>query len=347
MPKLAWREWLVYLLREPWQGTTCKAVADVNRSRMSDSLEKQSQPEESYEALKERNKVLEEQLSAQEDMLNRTTNYLEELQQQLETSNEQLAFYSEKLEEKVKARTRALEDKNKALLAENEAKKTYQERLEKANEELNVLMYRASHDLRSPITNAIGLLQLLSPTEDDNRVTEYLSTTLNTMIDTVDSLHNVVYYQNQQELPVFVPIPDKLYEIFKEAKRNTGLTNAELNVASHEIEYIYVSHDLLYMTLYQLMKNSLRHSHNSQSLNISIRLTADSSAWYFEVVDNGPGIDSEIAQSIFNMFSGSQKGAGTGLGLYQCRLLLDKIGGSIELASNSEEGTAFAFSVPK
>ena len=71
----------------------------------------------------------------------------------------------------------------------------------------------------------------------------------------------------------------------------------------------------------------------------------------FEISDTGCGIAPENISKLFNMFSqveGSQMNldaGGTGLGLWICRQLCQKMGGDIKLYSNPNEGTKVIFYV--
>ena len=307
-----------------------------------------NQSAESYEALKKRNQVLEEQLSAQEDMLSRTTAYLEELQQKLKESNEQLEAYNETLEAKVKARTEELEEKNVALAEENRSKATYQSRLEKANYELNTLMYRASHDLRGPLTNALGLIELIGQEVNENNDTiAYLKDTLNEMVSIVDSIHNIIYYQNLAENNQYLEVKPVLTQIFSKAEGETGIAEGELEIIHHGIREIATLPDSFQMIFFQLFKNGLKYANDSGTPYLRVEISEQEQSWQFHVADNGPGMDSQIESSIFDMFTRGQGKTGKGLGLFQAKTLIEKTGGTINLQKNTAEGTTFAVTIPK
>lgn len=55
------------------------------------------------------------------------------------------------------------------------------------------------------------------------------------------------------------------------------------------------------------------------------------------IIDDGSGISPEIADKLFHAFSTSKKGEeGNGIGLYMCRQLVEKVGGSLDLVSNPD-----------
>lgn len=312
-------------------------------------MSNQHSGEESYEALKERARVLEEQLSAQEDMISRTTNYLEELQEQLKASNEQLAAYNEKLEEKVQERTKELDAKNKALTAEINAKKAYQHQLEQANKELNTLMYRASHDLRGPLTNAQGILELMIQTGEFKDSIPYLQETLDNMLRKVDTVHSIVYYQSLEEEPATIYLPETLEHVFEKAKTYNKNINAELSYDDSTLNHIHVQPQAFRLVILQLFINSLEFRDEGENqVEVNTSLKNQKEEWILKVGDNGPGMNEKISSELFEMFSrGEERKASIGLGLYQAKILMNKIGGTISLISSNANGTVFELKVPK
>lgn len=66
-----------------------------------------------------------------------------------------------------------------------------------------------------------------------------------------------------------------------------------------------------------------------------------------KVWDNGPGIPTEIVTEIFKpFFTTKPAGEGTGLGLHICRQVVDRVGGTINVESQPEQGTTFTIRLP-
>ena len=69
------------------------------------------------------------------------------------------------------------------------------------------------------------------------------------------------------------------------------------------------------------------------------------------IIDNGPGIPSDIKDKLFTKFVTGSK-SGTGLGLYICKNIIEKHGGKIWANNNVDnegretKGSTFAFSLP-
>jgi two-component system, NtrC family, sensor kinase len=67
----------------------------------------------------------------------------------------------------------------------------------------------------------------------------------------------------------------------------------------------------------------------------------------FKVIDTGPGMTPEVQQRAFEQFFTTKPaGVGTGLGLANCKHLVEDAGGTISLSSVPGKGTTFTFWVP-
>ena len=69
-----------------------------------------------------------------------------------------------------------------------------------------------------------------------------------------------------------------------------------------------------------------------------------------QVLDDGPGFDPDEAARLFDIFFRSARTAGTqagsGIGLYVARTLIEAMGGTIWARLRTEGGSEFGFSLP-
>lgn len=87
--------------------------------------------------------------------------------EELSILNEKANYTNQRLEELVEKRTRELEEKNSKLL-------TTVKELEARNFELDNIVYKISHDIRSPIATMLGVLQLAEMQDDKAEMITYL-----------------------------------------------------------------------------------------------------------------------------------------------------------------------------
>ena len=69
---------------------------------------------------------------------------------------------------------------------------------------------------------------------------------------------------------------------------------------------------------------------------------------YCEIADNGRGIDPKDHQRIFDLFrrAGSQDRPGQGIGLAHVRALVRRLGGTMSVASELDDGSTFTITLP-
>lgn len=96
-----------------------------------------------------------------------------------------------------------------------------------------------------------------------------------------------------------------------------------------------------------LLENALRYTPPTST--VTVGLVADGQFARAYVDDEGPGLPSDLSQSqIFALFSkGKKDGGKAGLGLYFCRLTVERWGGTIGCESLPEKGSRFWFRLPR
>jgi CheY-like chemotaxis protein len=96
-----------------------------------------------------------------------------------------------------------------------------------------------------------------------------------------------------------------------------------------------------------LLENALRYT--SAGSKVTIGLTDDGEFVRAFVDDEGPGLPADLSPAqIFALFSKGKEGGGkAGLGLYFCRLTVERWGGTIGCESLPQRGSRFWFRLPK
>ncbi len=101
----------------------------------------------------------------------------------------------------------------------------------------------------------------------------------------------------------------------------------------------------LRVVLDNLISNAVANSPNDQP--VLVRLTARGDTVSVEVVDRGPGVPQELAETIFDPFVRDPGGyEGAGLGLFIARRIVEAHGGRIGVDS-STDGSTFSVRLPR
>ena len=259
---------------------------------------------------------------------------LSEQEQELADRNEELEAQHEELT----AAVEALINKNDHL------EKTLQE-LKLRNKEIDQIVYRSSHDLKTPITAIEGLLSLMEV--DPSNMPEYLDRSINAIDDMKELLKMLSRYSSNLVTDVNIDTIDfniLLDEIRDEMKKVSGFNEVKCNVDCTS-EVINSDRERVHLILYTLIKNAIDFRGANPRIDVSIKKRINQLR--IQIADNGKGISHEIQDSVFDMFyRGDNESKGSGLGLYLCKRAVEMIGGKINLVSTEGIGTTVTVDIP-
>lgn len=97
-----------------------------------------------------------------------------------------------------------------------------------------------------------------------------------------------------------------------------------------------------------LIDNALKYLRPGVPGDVEIRGRTKLGFAVFDVVDNGRGIDARDHQRIFELFrrAGTQDKPGQGIGLAHVRALVRRLGGTMSVASEPDQGSTFTVTLP-
>jgi len=214
-----------------------------------------------------------------------------------------------------------------------------------------------AHDLRSPFSSILGILELLKMSlKEFNReeIEEYIDIVYNSANNTLILLDNLlVWAVSQNKEKNFNPVKINLYDLLREEIENLKTLAGQKHIEmSHSVEPgLNVSADLQMVktVLRNLINNAIKYSNP----NGEIKIDACELKKFVEVSvkDNGIGISDENQRKLFKIDSfhstpGTHDEKGTGLGLLLCKEFIELHGGNIRIESQPGKGSLFAFTLP-
>jgi PAS domain S-box-containing protein len=220
--------------------------------------------------------------------------------------------------------------------------------LKRLNEELDNFIYHASHDLRSPLTSLLGLINLI---EFDTEIE--LKDYCNMMRERVTYLDDLlkdmtlIVFNSKSEVTVepidFTGLIQGLIEEFQPI-------NPHINIIFNVTDgrEFYCDKQRVIVIFKKLILNSLKHRnpHNETSY-VEINVNAHNGKAHIHFKDNGRGIKDDHLLQIFGMFyKMSHEIRDTGLGLYITKLMVDKLQGKTIVKSKIGIGTEFEIELP-
>lgn len=118
----------------------------------------------------------------------------------------------------------------------------------------------------------------------------------------------------------------------------------------HQAPAVQVDRTMVEQVLLNLSRNAIQAMEdvaaNQRWLTLRVQRLDKTSPWVeFAVIDQGLGVQDEIAKQLFTPFF-STKSDGMGLGLSLCRTVVEQHGGSLRFEAHPPRGTAFIFTLP-
>lgn len=227
----------------------------------------------------------------------------------------------------------------------------HQKELERSNKSLETFAYVASHDLKAPLR---GISQLSNWLEEDIRDNKFetLSETskkIKIRIKRMEALlDDLLAYYRVEKMQGFYKIMDvrqSVVDIFNMNNNKAGLTLEIENNLPVFATYVTPVEQVFS----NLISNAIKH-HDKLNGVIRISVKEVNGDWYeFSVFDDGPGINPQFHQRIFNMFQTLKprdEVEGSGMGLALVKKIIEQYGGQVGIDSEFR-GSRFYFTWPK
>ncbi len=215
-----------------------------------------------------------------------------------------------------------------------------------------------AHDLRSPFSSIMGILEILKESLHDYNIDEienYINIASESANRTLNLLDNLVVWtvlQNKEKS--FNPVKVNLYELielelenFSNSARQKGISSKNSIGMSLDVS---ADVQMIKTVLRNLINNAIKYTNN----NGKIKVSAIKRGQFIEVSiqDTGIGIPQKMQEELFNKqefhsTEGTNHEQGTGLGLLLCMEFIELHGGQIRFISEPGKGSTFFFTLPK
>ena len=223
--------------------------------------------------------------------------------------------------------------------------------LQIANEELNRFVYSISHDIRSPLTSVLGIINLTHVMPELKEAQPYFEM-IKERVDHLDGFVKklIDYYKNSRS-------EDSIELI--EIRTLINETHAYLHLDEKSIEFaceidqqspFYGDPYRLGIVFDNLLSNSIKYRDPEKpKLQIRLEIIITTQKMEIKISDNGIGIEEKHLNKIFNLFyraEDSLKKSGSGIGLYIVKEAIKHMRGQITVESKINQGTIFNITIP-
>lgn len=251
---------------------------------------------------------------------------------------------------------------------ENEKLRDMNAQLSELNELKNKFITITNHELRTPLAVLKGYLELLgmeiegNGNQDLNEYYSIINNTVREMIDMIESMHDLSYYEKSVKLAgkSTFNVNELIIEVFREVKVLFDNRKISLSVkpAAHSIP-ITADRQSIKRAVRELVQNALKFTNQNGQVSITVKDIQIKHQVFVIVGDTGIGIPHDKIALIFEPFYEVQDvmhhsssktdfmGGGIGVGLSLVKEIVEAHNGEIAVESTPAKGSTFTLILPQ
>jgi len=222
------------------------------------------------------------------------------------------------------------------------------------NQEMQELLYVASHDLRAPLVTIQGFASSLDrkySSRLDERGRDYLQRIRNSvdnMRELIDALLTLSRGNNEPLNFTRVSVADVVTRVIQDLQGAAKDRNARISII-RRLPVVLADELALYQIFLNLIGNALKFTSPERRPWVAIGHTATTDEYEFYVQDNGIGIAPTHQEEVFQVFRqlGDAQEHGSGIGLAIVKRMVLRHGGRIWVESQPGNGATFKFTLPR
>ena len=244
---------------------------------------------------------------------------------------------------------------NEKLAAANMKLKEYEEKTakaEKASRMKSLFLANMSHEIRTPLNAIEGFSRVIAETdspEDRMKYLEIIESNNNRLTSLINEILDLSRVESGEIVIKKAPVDleslcNSIQQLFKfrcpetvMLKWNSPTMPVTMNTDENRLTQV----------LSNLISNALKHTPKGE-ITYGYEITDDGQNISFYVKDTGSGIAPEFINQIFETYASqdANQQKGYGLGLALCRIIVEKMGGTIGVESALGKGSTFTFCLP-
>lgn len=239
------------------------------------------------------------------------------------------------------------QDITERKIEEMEKNKIMQDLMQR-NRDLEQFSYIVSHNLRSPVSNILGINHFL---QDENITNQERMEWIHALNQSVLSMDTVI-----KDLSYILQIKKEINEPRERVIFSQLISDIEISISGLKssegvtiqtdftaIDEMLSIRSYLYSIFYNLISNSIKYKQREVTPIINIRTTKEDKQFSIIFMDNGLGIDLEKrGDQVFGLYKRFHHHVdGKGVGLFMVKTQVETLGGKIYIASEVNKGTTF------
>lgn len=216
------------------------------------------------------------------------------------------------------------------------------------NKDLKQFSYITSHNLRAPLSNLTGLLNLIEDIHiEDSELKEIIagfSKSTHLLNETINDLVKVIIIKDNPSIQKEKVLIKEVFEnVFNQLSFLISVHKPILKIDLEDVSILEINKSYLESIFLNLLTNAIKYRAPIRQLKISIATKVEDDNLIITFKDNGIGIDLEKNKDkIFGLYQRFHNYPDSkGLGLYLVKSQVESMNGTIAVASTVGKGTTF------
>ena len=216
------------------------------------------------------------------------------------------------------------------------------------NKDLKQFSYITSHNLRAPLSNLTGLLNLIEDIAIENpelkEIITGFSKSTHLLNETINDLVKVIIIKDNPSIQKEkVLIKDVFENVFNQLSFLISVHKPILKIDLEDVSILDINKSYLESIFLNLLTNAIKYREPSRQLRVNIATKVIDKKLIITFKDNGIGIDlDKNKDKIFGLYQRFHNYPDSkGLGLYLVKSQVESMGGTISVESTVGKGTLF------
>ena len=216
------------------------------------------------------------------------------------------------------------------------------------NKDLKQFSYITSHNLRAPLSNLTGLLNLIEDIPIENQelkeIINGFSKSTHLLNDTVNDLVKVIIIKDNPSIQKEAVLLKEIFEnVFNQLSFQIELYKPMIKLNFEKVSVLNTNKAYIESIMLNLLTNAIKYKSENRQLKITINASEVDDIVYLTFQDNGIGIDLERNRDkVFGLYQRFHNYPDSkGLGLYLVKSQVETMGGTISIESEVNKGTSF------
>ncbi|MCV9930102.1 PAS domain-containing protein [Flavobacterium sp. LS1R49] len=216
------------------------------------------------------------------------------------------------------------------------------------NKDLKQFSYITSHNLRAPLSNLTGLLNLIEdiPIENEElkEILNGFNKSTHLLNETINDLVKVIIIKDNPSIQKEEVLLNEVFEnVFNQLSFQIELHKPIIKLKFEKVTVLNINKAYIESILLNLLTNSIKYKSEDRKLKITISADQLEDSVILVFKDNGIGIDLERNRDkVFGLYQRFHNYPDSkGLGLYLVKSQVETMGGTISIDSEVNKGTSF------